>query len=61
MRRAATRARHSDAVFLPGNVLNTNDLFVDSMRLDDFAARVRAPVFVARDGLATLFADASLA
>jgi putative radical SAM enzyme (TIGR03279 family) len=50
-----------DAVCLPGNVLNTNDLFVDSMRLDDLAARVRAPVVVARDGLATLFADASLA
>jgi hypothetical protein len=31
------------------------------MSLDDFAARAGVPVFVARDGLAALIADAGIA
>jgi putative radical SAM enzyme (TIGR03279 family) len=43
---AEARAR-LDAVIIPGESLNDDDLFIDSMRLSDLMAGVDAPVFAA--------------
>ncbi|MFN0150813.1 MAG: DUF512 domain-containing protein [bacterium] len=58
---ALEHAGEFDAVLLPGNVLNADELFVDSMPLDAVRARVRGPIVIASSGLAELFEDAGIA
>lgn len=50
----------ADTILLPGNILNDNDLFVDSMPLTQLSERVGGRVLVATNGLTELLRDAGL-
>lgn len=52
LRQSRKRANEFDAVVLPPNCLNSNDLFLDNLTLDQFRSVLARPVFIGRYDLA---------